>query len=453
MEQCRTEIKMRYVAAFPLVASLIASTWFPQSANAQHALDRLFLDANNRIPLYEVLRFNNETEAANFFGAASIEASLAHQFFAGYRGSSAHMLFARFPVGGARAHLYGANLSDLTLGQLQAINGSLSVGSQGYDYSASINLSGAASFPAAAARITAALNRRLPVGAVTTESSIAPVTASFIGSISAAVLNVAAVQSGSIEVGSMVTGPGIPPRQVVGQISGEPNGVGAYAIWYIEGRGFSLPTTNMTGTYGVLTVGSVSSGKVAAGQQVTDATGGILPETAIQANLSGDGAGSAWVVNKAQTVASENMTMTGAPFRVVYRPVSGATVNSGAFWIQQNGAFNFASSTMTYARGTAAGALGLTQASGAYLSSPGQVVTSPSEWMDNFIRHVSADWTSFQTTFDPDAGASPPTYKNSLSTWAQSKGGRFKYLDAYAETTPPIVSSLVPGEEQDLQQR
>ena len=193
---------MRYVEAFPLLAaSLIASASFPESANAQHALDRLFLDPNNRMPLYKVLSFNNETEAANFFGAASVEASLAAQFFAGYHGSSAHMLFARFPVGGARAHLYGANLSDLTLGQLQAINGSLSVGSQGYDYSASINLSGVASFPAAAARITAALNRRLPVGAVTTESSIAPVTVSFTGSISAAVLNVAAIQSGSIEVG------------------------------------------------------------------------------------------------------------------------------------------------------------------------------------------------------------------------------------------------------------
>jgi hypothetical protein len=447
---------MRYVEAFRLVvASLIGSTWLPGSATAQHALDRLFLDANNRTPLYKVLSFTNEAEVANFFGATSIEASLAAQFFAGYNGSSAHMLFARFPVGSARAHLYGAKLSDLTLGQLQAINGSLSVGSQGYDYSASINLSGVASFPAAAARITAALDRGLPVGAVTTESSIAPVTVSFTGSISAAVLNVTAIRAGSIQVGSMITGPGIPlgGRQVVSQISGQPNGVGTYAIWYTQGRGYSLPTTNTTETYGVLTVGSVSSGRVAVGQQVTDATGGVLPDTAIQANLSGNGAGSTWVVNKAQNVASESMTMTGAPLGVTYRPVKGATVNSGAFWIQQNGNFNFASSTMTYARGTAAEPLGLTQASGAYLSSPGQVVTSPSKWMDNFIQTVSADWASFQTTFDPDAGTSPPTYKNSLSAWAQSKGDRFKYLDAYAESTPPIVNSIVPGGERVLEQQ
>ena len=370
---------MRHARAFPVVAaSLIGSTWLPESANAQHALDRLFLDVNNRTPLYKVLSFKNETEVANFYGARSLEASLAAQDFCWPTAAPRSICSLRvFQWGSARAHLYGrADLSDLEkLGQLQAVNGSLSVGSQGYDYSVSINLSGVPSFPAAAARISAALNRRLPVGAVTTESSIAPVTASFTGSISAAVLNVTAIQSGSIQVGSMITGPGIPAvgRQVVSQIGGKPDGVGTYAIWYIEGRGFSVPATNMTETYGVLTVGSVSSGKVAAGQQVTDVTGGVLPDTAIQANLTGNGAGSTWVVNKAQNVASESMTMTGAPLGVTYRPVKGATVNSGAFWIQQNGNFNFASSTMTYARGTAAGPLGLTQASGAYLSSPGQV--------------------------------------------------------------------------------
>ena len=160
---------MRYIAAFPLAgACLIGAALIPEPAKAQHALDRLFLDPNNRTPLYEALSFDNETKVANFYGAASLEASLAQQFFAGYRGSSAHMLFARFPVGGARAHLYGANLGELTLAQLQAINGSLSVASQGYDYSAAIDLSGVPSFKAAAARIDAALNRRLPVEAVTT---------------------------------------------------------------------------------------------------------------------------------------------------------------------------------------------------------------------------------------------------------------------------------------------
>ena len=56
---------VRLGSGFAYAASLIGSTGFPESANAQHALDRL------------------ELEAANFFGAASIEASLAAQFVAG----------------------------------------------------------------------------------------------------------------------------------------------------------------------------------------------------------------------------------------------------------------------------------------------------------------------------------------------------------------------------------
>ena len=108
---------------------------------------------------------------------------------------------------------------------------------------------------------------------------------------------------------------------------------------------------------------------------------------------------------------------------------------------------------MTYAEGTAAGPLGLTQGSGAYLSSPGQVVTSPSAWMNDFIHIVSADWVSFQTTFDPDAGASPPSYKNSLAAWAKSTGGRYKFLDAYTETTPRVVNSIVPSGERVFEQQ
>ena len=71
----------------------------------------------------------------------------------------------------------------------------------------------------------------------------------------------------------------------------------------------------MTETYGVLTVGSVTSGTVAVGQEVTGA--GVLPLTAIDGNLSGSGPGSTWLVNNAQTVAGENMTMTATPLSVV----------------------------------------------------------------------------------------------------------------------------------------
>ena len=120
----------------------------------------------------------------------------------------------------------------------------------------------------------------------------------------------------------------------------------------------------MTESYGVLTVGSVSSGTVADGEQVTDASGQVIPDTAIESNLSGSGAGSTWLVNNALTVSSENMTMTAAPLSVDYTAITGDTANRGYFSIQQNGDFNFDSASLTYATGSAAAALGLTQAAG-----------------------------------------------------------------------------------------
>ena len=131
--------------------------------------------------------------------------------------------------------------------------------------------------------------------------------------------------------------------QITSQVSGTPNGAGVYSLYVPEGH---ISTETLTETYGVLTVGSIgatSPGPVAIGQQVTGP--GVLPLTAIEANLSGSGAGSTWLVNYAQTVASENMTMTGAPLSVVYTPVTGATENSGSFSIQQNGDFLYNSSS------------------------------------------------------------------------------------------------------------
>ena len=99
----------------------------------------------------------------------------------------------------------------------------------------------------------------------------------------------------------------------------------------------------MTETYGVLTVGAVNSGTVAVGEKVTGA--GVLPLTAIDGNLSGSGPGSTWLVNNAQTVAGENMTMTATPLSVVLdwtnQPIIGATENNDFFNVSPNGAFGY----------------------------------------------------------------------------------------------------------------
>jgi hypothetical protein len=454
---------MRHGAAFPLVAAfLLGSVSVPECANAQsssnpYALDRLFLTNNDWTPLYDVLSFTNETEVENYYGATSQPAKLATEFFSNYTGNSATMLFTRYPDLPARAHLYGANIRDMTLAQLQTLNGNLTITSEGYDYSASINLSGATSFVSAARTIANAFNKTLPTAAVTTQSSIAPVSVPFTGSISYGNLTVSSLSPGnSIEIGSYISGAGIPPgAQITSQINGTPNGVGTYGLFVREGVVSSEP---MTESYGVLTVGSVSSGTVAVGQQVTNGSRGsknnILAHTAIEDNLGGgNGAGSTWVVDLSQSVSAENVKMTGAPLAVAYRPVTGATVDgvtekTGYLLIQQWPTFNFTSSTLTYAGGSLALSLGLAEGSqgpdgtqDAFLSSPGQVVTSASEWMTNFVDTEDADWATFQTTYSPKA-ATPPGEQEGLEQWAQSTDGQYDYLKGYSANTPPIVDSI-----------
>ena len=306
---------------------------------------------------------------ANYFGVTSTEAALANEFFAGYRGAPATMLISRYCLEGERPHLYGANISNLTLNQLQSISGSLSIAFQGCTYSGSINLSGQ-SFSGAAGAIQAALNSSLPVAAVTDGSSIAPLYAPILGTVS--------------------------------------------------------PET-MTESYGVLTVGSVSSGTVGVGQQITGA--GVASLTAIDGNLSGSGAGSTWLVNNAQTVAGENMTMTAPPLNVQYHSIVGATANRDYFDVQPNGDFgyDYNPGSLSYVGGTAAAALGLTQASGALDSTSSGFPTSAAAYMNNLVQNENSQFGSFQASGDP-LEQLDPEYLGDLAAWAQSTDGLYQFL-------------------------
>src|SRR5208282_1625643 len=158
---------------------------------------------------------------------------------------------------------------------------------------------------------------------------------------------------------------------------------------------------------------------------------------------SGSGAGSTWLVNNAQTVAAENMTMTAAPLNVIYYAVTGDTVNNDRFEIAQNGDFNFDTASTTYATGSAAVPLGLTQASGAFNSSPGGIATNESAWMNNFVRNESDQFGSFETMW-PQLAALTPVQQNAFIAWAQSTDGQYNFLasnSAKGIATPPGASA------------
>ena len=311
----------------------------------------------------------------------------------------------------------------MTLAQLQAVNGSLSITTQGYAFSASVNLSGVASFAAAATAIQTAMNAELPVAATTTASSIAPVSVSFTGTLSGILLDVTSISSGRIQVGAIISGAGITAgARINAQVSGTPGGVGVYSLFVADG---TTSSEAMTESYGVLTVGSTSSGTVADGELATGA--GLASLTAIESNLSGSGAGSTWLVNNAQTVAGENIAMTAAPLSVVYTAITGDTANRGYFSVQQNGDFNFNSSSLTYMGGTAAASLGLTQVSGAFNSSPAGIATNVAAWMNNFVQNESDQFFSFQTIW-PQLVSAAPAQEEAFQAWAQSTDGQYNFL-------------------------
>ena len=408
--------------------------------SSPYALTRLFIEWQNNTPDNTVLPFSSVTAVENYYGVTSSEATLAKDFFAvNYGDTSATMLFTRLPVR-RRPHLLGANVSDLTLSELQSIKGSLTITFQGWTYSGTVNLSApdqegepCPNFTYAAGYITDALNRNLPVAAVTAESSIAPVKVKFTGSTDRAFLTVTSVTSGSIEIGTQISGPGIElGTQIISQVSGTPGGVGVYNLFAAGGN---VSSETITETYGVLTAGAVNSGTVGLGEQVTGA--GVLPLTAIDSHLSGSGAGSTWVVNNAQTVAGENMTMTAPPLLVYLnwndQPIIGATENNNSFNVSVNGAFGYDldPSSLSYMSGTAATALGLTLADGAINSSPGGQAPSMAEFMNSLVQNETSQWGSFQSN--------TPKVDQNLEAWAQPTG--YQFLTAFS-ATPPAGSSM-----------
>src|SRR5580658_670514 len=173
-----------------------------------YELNRLFIEANQITPANAVISFTSETAVANYYGSTSREASEAEEFFAGYAGTSATMMFTRIGLG-QRPHLLGNNIGNLTLTQLQSINGSVALTFDGYIYSGYVNLSGTASFKTAAHAIQLALNSDLPVGAMTAGDSITSETNSFTGYTVHNELYVTSITSGSVEIGAIISGKGI----------------------------------------------------------------------------------------------------------------------------------------------------------------------------------------------------------------------------------------------------
>ncbi|WP_175784651.1 DUF3383 domain-containing protein [Burkholderia ambifaria] len=275
-------------------ASLIASVTPSVISAGGSALDLIgvMLTTNTRVPIGTVPSFPTKDAVSAYFGATSLEYQLAAVYFGGFDNSDVKpgaLRFSQYPTAAVSAYLRGGSLAAMTLAQLQALSGSLTVVVDGFTRTAaSINLSSASSFSAAAAAIQTALNATPPTPAVVT------------GSIAGTTLTVSAVTSGTLAIGQVLSGTGVTAgTKITGFLTGS-GGTGTYTVdqsQTVASTSITAAAAAVTVTFdstssafvitsgitGVPSTVAYATGTLAAGINLTQATGAVLSQGAAAA--------------------------------------------------------------------------------------------------------------------------------------------------------------------------
>lgn len=142
-------------------------------------------------------------------------------------------------------------------------------------------------------------------------SSIAAGTMDVDGSITDDVLTVEVVNSGAVRPGAILSGSGVASGTMITvQLTGTAAGVGTYQLSIPEQAVDS--GTNITGTFGILTVGGTVTGSFAIGDVLSGAGGGgVTSGTTIVGLGTGTGGAGTYFVTPTQTVTSTTISATG----------------------------------------------------------------------------------------------------------------------------------------------
>lgn len=395
-------------------------------------LNGLMLTNSTRPPIGSVLSFASLADVNNYFGPASEEAENAAIYFAGYQNSLAlpgTLLISQYPMAPVAAYVRGASVSALTLAQLQAMTGSLSVTIDGVlKTNSSIVLSAATSFSGAAELIGLALGIQGVSQGTITGSIGGTFTAS---ATTAKVLTVTAVLTGSLQVGDVVSGTdgtdSLPAGcMIVSQLTGSPGSTGTYSISAAPTPG-NMTSTTVTSLSTTLDVTADASVMIASGDVLLG--GSIAANTYIVSQISGTTGGAGlYAISTAQTAASTTITV----------------LSPGCYYDSVTSAFVIASgttgatSTIAFPSGTLAASLNLTSALGA-VTSQGSIAYAPSTAMNAIITQTT-NWAGFTTLFDPDAG-SGNAQKLLFATWVSQQNNRYFYAIGDTDITPTVSST------------
>jgi hypothetical protein len=291
-------------------------------------LSGLFLTDNIRVPIGTVASFSTADAVAAFFGASTAEYRVAAQYFLGFDNSPikpGKILFSQYPSAAVPAYLRGGSVSGLSLAQLQAIAGVLTLTIDGQAVtSGAIDLSAAASFSAAAATIQTALNFN---------------DAAFTGAISGSTLTVSAIGSGTLAVGQTLVAGGVTAGTKITALGTGTGGTGTYTVSVSQTvastaikAGPALVTYDSVSAAFVITAGTpgavgsitVATGSAAAGLKLTADTGATLSQ--------GGDAGVPGTAMDAIVAATQNF----ATFSTINEPSTGDCVAFAA-WVSGKG--------------------------------------------------------------------------------------------------------------------
>jgi hypothetical protein len=271
-----------------------------------NALDAIgFLLSNStRVPIGTVLSFPNGLSVSNYFGATAAESIIANGgagkgsgYFGGFIGEQkvpGNLLIAQYNQSAVPAYLRGGNISALTVAQLNAISGTLTISVDGISrVGGSISLGSAASFSAGAATIQTALNTTVTL-------------ATFNAGISGTTMTVNSVSGGTLAVGQTVSGSGVALTTIITAFLTATGSVGTYTVSQSQTIGNETMTaqpTPLTVTYDsvsgayVITSGAgvtgasstiaFPTGTLPAQLLLTAATGAVLSQGAAAATPAG----------------------------------------------------------------------------------------------------------------------------------------------------------------------
>ena len=255
-------------------------------------------------------------------GTPSIANSFGAGFVSGFVGRAMQGSNSIYLSDAGQTILSGYQMSIFTGGDFLAVNGGTTEATRGMKAYADF-LTGNVTFAAAGTPTT---------GASATGSSIAAGTFSVTGSIAGNALTVTAVGSGTIYPGATISGTNVASgSKIVSQVSGTTGGVGVYLVSIPEQ---TVASTTVSGTYGLLTVGTLTTTPVFAVGDTLNATGSVVAGTQITSSVTGSGGtGATMVVNNNTVVSSQTISAVSnveTPWYALNSGIAGEIVKIGA---------------------------------------------------------------------------------------------------------------------------